>query len=236
MRLKRQLIVLQLVIATTLATVGFSADDFSRWEDSIKQFEHWDTQNAWPRNPVLFVGSSSIRMWPSRESFPDLPVINRGFGGSQIADVNHFADRIVLPYKPRLIVFYAGDNDIAAGKTPERVLEDYKKFVSLVKSELPRTRIIYITIKPSSSRWEKWPQMKQANEMIEALSKEDERLYYCDAATILLKTDGKPDDSLFLKDKLHLNAEGYKRWTTVLQPIIDEALQAQGNRRGRGTR
>jgi hypothetical protein len=111
--------------------------DPQRFAKGIAAFERWDRKNAWPADPILFVGSSSIRMWPTRESFPRLPVLNRGFGGAHISDVNHYFDRVVAPYSPRAIVFYCGDNDIAAGKTPERVLADFRRFVDLVRARLP---------------------------------------------------------------------------------------------------
>src|SRR6476619_4722811 len=100
----------------------------ARFESEIAAFEKWDHQNAVPRDCILFVGSSTIRLWQTADAFPDLPVINRGFGGSTVADVNYFADRIVFKYKPRTIVFYAGDNDIAGGRSPERVFGDFEKF------------------------------------------------------------------------------------------------------------
>ena len=98
----------------------------NRWEKEIQVFEDWDRKNTYPHNAVLFVGSSSIRLWNTRECFPQLPVLNRGFGGAQIVDINHFAERIVLPYKPDIIVFFAGGNDISEGKTSLEVLTDFK--------------------------------------------------------------------------------------------------------------
>ena len=114
------------------------AETTSPFESEIAAFEKWDRQNAVPRDAILFVGSSSIRLWQTADSFPDLPVINRGFGGSTIADVNHFADRIVFKYKPRVIVFYAGDNDIAGGKSPQQVFADFKQFVERVGKAIAR--------------------------------------------------------------------------------------------------
>ncbi|MHC4116368.1 MAG: SGNH/GDSL hydrolase family protein, partial [Planctomycetota bacterium] len=126
-----------------------TAEDLdAKWGAAIRQFEDWDSKNSFPSDAVLFVGSSSIKLWRTREYFSDLPVINRGFGGSQISEVNYFADRIVLPYAPRVIAFYAGDNDVAKGKSANRVFEDYQKFVKTVHGKLPRTRIIFIAIKP----------------------------------------------------------------------------------------
>lgn len=196
-----------------------------KWEDTIHQFEQWDRKNTFPSDAVLFVGSSSIRLWPTRECFEGFAVINRGFGGSQISDVNYFAGRIVLPYKPKVIVFYAGDNDIAAGKSAQQVFDDYQKFVKLLHAKLPGTRIIYIGIKPSRNRWSLWPVMKEANSMIKDFSAKDSRLFYFDSAAPLLGSDGKPIEELFLKDQLHLNDKGYEAWTRLLRPVIKKAFQ-----------
>lgn len=202
-----------------------------KWEETIKQFEQWDSKNTFPSEAVLFVGSSSIRLWPTRECFEEFPVLNRGFGGSQISDVNYFAGRIVLPYKPKVIVFYAGDNDIAAGKGADQVFEDYKKFVELVHKKLPATRIIYIGIKPSRSRWSLWEVMNEANTMIKAFSEKDGRLYYFDSATPLLNSDGMPNGEFFLKDQLHLNEKGYEVWTRQLRPVIEKAFNSDKKNR-----
>ena len=201
-----------------------------KWEDTIKQFEQWDSKNTFPSEAVLFVGSSSIRLWPTRECFGEFAVINRGFGGSQISDVSYFAERIVLCYEPKVIVFYAGDNDVAAGKSARRVFDDYKKFVKLVHQKLPGTRIIYIGIKPSRSRWSLWPVMNEANMMIKDFSGKDGRLFYFDSAMPLLRSDGKPNVDFFLKDQLHLNDKGYEVWTKQLRPIIEKAFKADKKR------
>jgi lysophospholipase L1-like esterase len=191
----------------------------SQWEKDIAAFEAWDAKNAWPRDAVLFVGSSSIRMWRTAESFPDLPVINRGFGGSQTADVVEFMDRIVIKYAPRLIVFYAGDNDISAGKSPQQVFRDYKAFVARVQEALPRTCIIYMAIKPSGSRWALWEKMAEANRLIKEYSVDDTRLFFVDGATPLLGAEGTPDEAFYVADQLHLSDAGYKVWTELLAPI-----------------
>lgn len=196
-----------------------------RWEQTIQSFEDWDSKNSFPLDGVLFVGSSSIRLWPTREHFPGFPVINRGFGGSHISNVNYFARRIVLPYKPRVIVFYAGDNDISGEKTPQRVFDDYRKFINLVHKELPATRIIFVGIKPSLSRWSLWLLMNEANLMIKKFSDKDERLFVFDSASPLLGSDGKPDEQYFLKDNLHLNSKGYDVWTKALKPIVKKAFK-----------
>jgi lysophospholipase L1-like esterase len=199
--------------------------DPNRFASEIQAFAQWDSKNATPAHPILFVGSSSIRMWKTHDSFPQLPVINRGFGGSHISDVVHFADRIVLPYAPKLIVFYAGDNDVAGGKSASRVLCDYRRFVELVHTKLPDTPIIFLTIKPSGSRWSLWPEMHEANNLVKAFSEKSGRLFFADLGTPLLGDDGKPDLTLFLDDQLHLNARGYAVWTKALAPLIRRALR-----------
>src|SRR5262245_12586451 len=129
------------------------AERFARWEKAIAAFEEQDRKQPPPRNAYLFAGSSSIRLWNLPRSFPDLEVINRGFGGSQIADTVHFAPRIILKHQPRMVLLYAGDNDLAAGRTPEQVLADFKALVQVVHKELPKTRVAFLSIKPSLARW-----------------------------------------------------------------------------------
>jgi lysophospholipase L1-like esterase len=166
-------------------------------------------------------------MWRTRESFPDLPVVNRGFGGSQISDVVHFADRIVLSYEPKVIVFYAGDNDIAAGKSAQRVFEGYCRFVALVHARQPAAHIVFIAIKPSRARWALWPEMAKANELIRDWCRRQERLHFADLGTLLLGPDGMPDRDLFLDDQLHLNPKGYAVWTKALAPVLQGAIVSQ---------
>ena len=219
------LVVLCSVVVLNGQDTPEAKDPADRWEKTIRTFEDWDRKNTFPSEAILFVGSSSIRLWPTRESFKDIAVINRGFGGSQISDVNYYIKRIVLRYEPKVIVFYAGDNDVAVGESTQQVFNDYKKFTKLVHEALPRTRIIFISIKPSGRRWSLWPVMNRANMMIKAFSDKDRRLFYFDAATPLLGSDGRPNLDLFLSDQLHLNSKGYEVWTKELRPMIEKALQ-----------
>jgi lysophospholipase L1-like esterase len=195
--------------------------DFARWEKDIAAFEKQDREKAPPKDPIVFVGSSSIRLWNLSKSFPDLPVLNRGFGGSHMADVVHFAPRIVLKYEPRLIVLYAGDNDIAAGKMPERVRDDFQAFVKLVHDKLPKIRVVFISIKPSLRRWGLIDKIRKANALVEAECKKDDRLVYLDIAPPMLGDDGKPRRELFGDDGLHLNAKGYAIWAERLKPYLE---------------
>ncbi len=221
-----------LSVIGAVQTGGPGADpDPNRFAKDIDAFEQWDSKNAFPAAPILFVGSSSIRMWRTREGFPDLPVINRGFGGSHISDVLHFADRMVLPYRPKVIVFYAGDNDVAGGKSAERVRDDYRRFVDIVGARLPQTRLIFVTIKPSGQRWSLWPEMNKANDLVRDLCDKDDRLFFADLATPLLDSEGKPDDDLFLGDRLHLSPNGYAVWNETLRPILSQVLSRSSEKR-----
>jgi lysophospholipase L1-like esterase len=219
------LLIVLFAVATVSAANKPPADlDPNRFAQEIKAFAEGDSKNAVPTEPVLFVGSSSIRLWRTHECFPDLPVINRGFGGSQISDVLHFADRIVLPYKPKVIVFYAGSNDIAAGKSAQRLFEDYREFVRLVHASGPAARVVFLGINPCRSRWRLWPEMKKANELIQEFCRGDPRLVFADFGASFLGADGTPDSSLFLNDQLHLNAKGYAVWTKALAPVLQKIL------------
>jgi len=215
------------VPAVSLAGSPPADPDPNRFAKEIDAFRDLDSKNSVPADPVLFLGSSSIRMWRTHDSFPALPVINRGFGGSHICDVIYFADRVLLPYKPRVIVFYAGDNDIAAGKSAGRVFDDTRHFADLVHQRLPAAKIIFLAIKPSTQRWSFWPEMKRANELIRAFSQKDKRRFFADVATPVLRPDGTPDDSLFLDDKLHLNSKGYEVWTRALSPLLRKVLESR---------
>jgi lysophospholipase L1-like esterase len=225
---------LRLLLITLLIAAGQSrsnADESlladpnpARFEDEIKAFEAWDRQSSFPQHAVLFVGSSSIRKWQTAESFPDLPVINRGFGGSHVSEVNHFADRIVFKYSPRTIVFYAGDNDIADGKSPERVAQGVESIAGLVHTRLPDTQFIFLPIKPSLARWSKWPEMQAANSQVEEFARGKSWIIYVDTATPMLGNDGKPRPELFVEDGLHMNAAGYQIWNEKLRPVLQKAV------------
>jgi lysophospholipase L1-like esterase len=195
--------------------------DPTRFSEEIAAFEAWDAKNAIPPEPVVFVGSSSMRLWNTGERFPDLPVVNRGFGGSHISDVNHFLDETVLRYDPSLVVFYAGDNDVAADKTAEQILEDYREFVGAVLAANPAAEIAFIPIKPSIARWSMWPRTVEANAMIRAFSDSRDELHYVDLVTPMLGDDATPRAELFVEDGLHMTSVGYDGWSERLSAFLD---------------
>jgi lysophospholipase L1-like esterase len=199
-----------------------------RFESSILAFEKKDKESPPPADPVLMVGSSSFAMWRSApDDLKPFPVINRGFGGSTLKDVLHYFDRVVVPYKPRLILLYEGDNDMAGHKDPEKLLADVKTFVERVKKELPRTPVLILSIKPSTSRAALWPKVQEANRLVADYAKTQKGVETVDVGTALLGDDGKPKDELFLKDKLHMNKDGYKLWIEILKPRIEKLLAAK---------
>ncbi|GAB4135606.1 MAG: hypothetical protein Tsb009_02040 [Planctomycetaceae bacterium] len=159
-------------------------------------------------------------MWKLNKSFPELKPLNRGFGGSQIVDSTHFSERIILKHSPKTIVLYAGDNDVAAGKTAKRVAADFRAFVKAIHAKLPKTRILFIAIKPSIRRWNLAGTIQQANRLIANQCQQDKRLVYVDIFKPMLGKDGKPRPELFVKDGLHLNEKGYALWTSILKPHL----------------
>jgi len=173
-------------------------------------------------NGVLFVGSSTIRLWSHLATdFRDQPVvINRGFGGSTLADCEHFARQLVLQYRPAQVLVYAGDNDLAAGRTPAQVLESFVRFTQTVRAELPNTRIAYISIKPSPLRAALLPSMRETNSLIADHLRQLEYADYIDTHTAMLTADGSPRPELFLPDRLHMNASGYALWQSVIAPYL----------------
>lgn len=194
-----------------------------QYEKDIQAFEAADKTNPPPAGAILLVGSSSIRKWTNAPAqFPHHRLIMRGFGGSYVADSVAFADRIVIPYKPKLILLYAGDNDIAADKSPAQVFKDFKDFVVKVQVALPKTRIAFIAIKPSPSRIKFINEIKAANELIQEFITEHPGLVYVDIYTPMLGADAKPRAELFVSDQLHLNDAGYKLWASIIKPVLEK--------------
>jgi lysophospholipase L1-like esterase len=220
--------VLRLVFCAALSGAAlFSAfgATTNRFEKEILAFEARDNTNAPPTNAVLFVGSSSIRMWRSVEQdLPEYRVMNRGFGGSEISDCIYYADRIVTPYKPDVIVFYAGGNDINAGKSAETVFADFQTFVATAHEKLPKTHIAYISVAPNPARWHQIERVRKANELIQNYTRTDSRLSFINAYPHMLGADGNPKPDIFLKDNLHMNANGYAIWREIVRDHLREVM------------
>ena len=212
-----------LLILTTsrVSLTAANAHDFGKWEKEIAAYEQMDRTNPPPADALLFIGSSTIRLWKTlAQDFPGHQVINRGFGGSEIVDSTHFADRVILPYKPRMVLLRAGGNDLNAGKSPEQVFADFKEFVAKIHSKLPRTEIVFISLSPSIARWKQADKEKAVNTMIEEYIRQTPRLKYIETYPMPLGADGQPRSELFVADKLHFNAEGYKLLAEIVRPHL----------------
>ena len=196
--------------AVTLPTVAATPAPWP-WEGEIRAFETSDKLNPPPQGAILFVGASGIGLWKSlQQDFPDYVVINRVFGGSHMSDSVHFADRIVSPYRPKLIVIQAGGNDLAGGKSPQRVLADFQAFVEKVRAALPKARIAFLSVNPSPARWALAAKQRETNQLVKNYITKESGLDYINFWDALVGPDGKPRPDLFVGDRLHNNATGYK--------------------------
>lgn len=191
---------------------------YARWRTSLDSFAEKDGARPPASNGILFVGSSTIRLWSNlHQDFRQAPVvINRGFGGSTMRDCNALARELVIQYRPKEILVYAGDNDLAEGRTPAEVVASFARFVRRVRAELPNARIAYISIKPSPARAGLLERIRETNASIAAYVKTVPGVRYIDVFRHMLGADGHPRHDLFQSDRLHLNGAGYRLWQRVI--------------------
>jgi lysophospholipase L1-like esterase len=216
--LRLSLLILALCVSNTAAQIYERAN---LWQKEIDAFTEIDRRQTPPASPVLFVGSSSFRMWTTvREDFPNVNIINRGFGGSHLEDVIHYAAQTISPFRAKTVVIYAGDNDITAGKTVERVFADYKTLVGVIRQTSPNAKIIFVSIKPSPSRREFWTKFQQLNALVKAETVKDKRLLLADVWSKMLTASGEPREELYLPDRLHMKPAGYAIWRDVLREYL----------------
>jgi lysophospholipase L1-like esterase len=207
--------------ATTRATASTKPHNFARWEKAIAAIEAKDRENPPPRGGIVFIGSSTIARWKDVDDyFPGYHIINRGFGGSEIIDSAHFADRLLFPIEPKMIFLRAGTNDIHAGRSAQAVFEDFKTFEHTVHAKLPETKVLFIGNCPAPVRWNDRDETKKLNELVAEYAKNTPNVAYIDAWDISLTADGKPREELFVKDRLHPNAQGYKLLAERIRPYL----------------
>ena len=216
-------------LAAVLAAAVFlwrqraASGDPAYFESAIRAFEAEDARAMPAPGGLVFTGSSSIRFWSTlAEDMAPLPVVRRGFGGAHMEHVLHNVHRIVIPYAPRAVVVFVGGNDLAAGKTPEHVVSGFREFLAVVHRELPEADVWLLSMKPSKLRWRRWGAMQEVDRGLRELAAADPRVRFVETGRTLLDAAGEPDD-VYVLDGLHLNAEGYRRWTRLLKPRLLEA-------------
>ena len=194
------------------------------FESEILAFEEADRKQMPPAGGVVFVGSSSFKTWNLEDNFPNRGYINRGFGGSTMADAAYYVDRIAIKYKPRTIVLYEGDNDVNAGVSGEAIVASLDKFVRTVHAKLPQTKIVFISIKPSIARWSLVDRMRAANDMIKAYVDRNDNMAYVDADYVFMGWNHKPRPELYdPQGLLHPSAEGKKIWASLMEPFLQDS-------------
>lgn len=207
---------------TTLALVVYAQNKVVQpWAADIAAFKKQDSAQMPKPGGIVFTGSSSIRMWKTLATdFKGQNAINRGFGGSQISDLIRYSNELIFKYKPSKVVLYSGDNDLAAGKTPKQVVNDYSKLINLIHKKMPEVPVYIIAIKPSESRWQLIEEIKAANNGIKNLAQLNNKIIYVDIFTPMTGNDGHPKKEFFLDDQLHMNEQGYKLWTDILIKLL----------------
>jgi lysophospholipase L1-like esterase len=212
------------LLATTalFAVAHAEAPATNRFEKEIVAYEEVDKTAPPPQRAIVFTGASGIKRWKTlAEDFPGLTVVNRGFGGSQISDSVFFADRIVIPYHPKVVVIQAGGNDIAAGKSPDQVLADFQAWATKVRAALPDVRLVYLGQGPSPARWAQREKQQQANQLIRDYIAKGKNMAFVDIWGACLGADGEPRPELYVADKLHPSPEQYQIRAKLIRPALE---------------
>ena len=216
------------VLVLLSMTAAADYPDPERFRPAIDAFLAADAESPPPHGAVVATGSSSMRGWHDRiaEDLAPLTIIPRGFGGSNMKDVRHFLDELVLRHRPRAVLLYEGDNDAARGATPEEILEHFDAIQAGIHEALPETRIYILAVKPSIRRWNLWNTMSTTNALFAARADADPRLTFIDVATPMLSAKGKPRAEIFVRDNLHMNGAGYDIWRDAVRPVLVAAEEA----------
>ena len=208
----------------TAQQASVTLPDPARFEKEIHAFEKTDSHQTPPAGAVLFTGSSTVKNWHKElaADFKGLTVIGRGFGGSNMNDLLHYMDKVVLKYQPRAVVVYEGDNDLKEGLSPDQIFKNYKSFYKRLIARLPETRFYILAVKPSPDRWKHWSKAVELNIQLKTWAEAEPNIYFIDVATCLLNDQQMPRKELYARDHLHLNRDGYKRWRDVVGPALTE--------------
>jgi len=221
-RIIRALII---ICSLSAAVLCLQAQDPERFRETIQEFIELDEMNPSPENSLLFVGSSSIRMWDSMDAaFPEYNVINRGFGGSHFSDAIHWFDALFRPHRPEVILVYEGDNDVASGKRTDTILSDARTLYQKIREVFPTVPIVLISPKPSPARWHLRSEYEAANAALKAFADMEPRLYFADVWKHSLNFEGHPIPESFLEDGIHMNAIGYVIWRNTLRDVLESIV------------
>jgi len=207
-------------------TIVVVAQTDTAFRKEINAFIKADSAAMPGQKQLLFVGSSSFTLWKDvKDYFPDYQIINRGFGGSSLIHLIKYADKIILPYRPKQIIIYCGENDIADAWdknriTPDTVLFRFKTLMSVIRKKLGKVPVVFVSIKPSPSRWKMEADFVKANQLIKAYLRRDKKAVYVDVHNAMLLSDGSVNPDLFIKDNLHMNAKGYAIWQKIIEPVL----------------
>jgi lysophospholipase L1-like esterase len=192
----------------------------ARWEKEMEAFAAKDEESPFAPGGILFAGSSSIRLWEVEKAFPEYRVLNRGFGGSHIRDSIEWFERVIAPYRPRVLVFYAGGNDIHSGKDARTVIADARELFQKVHAALPDTQVLYLSIAPNPARWKEIETVREVNKAILAMTNELKFVRFVDVGACMLGEDGLPLPHIYRADQLHMNEAGYAIWSRVIKPLL----------------
>lgn len=211
------------IILCSVLSIGITTVTAQQFDNEIAAFKKQDSVSFPEKHSILFVGSSSFRLWKNiNNDFSSFTIINRGFGGSALPDVIRYADKIILPYHPKLIVIYCGENDIAASDTvtPEMVAERFKTLFQIIRNKLQDVSVAFVSIKPSPSRWHMKERMIKANELIKKYLESENNTKFINVWNVMLGADGNPLPDIFIADNLHMNEKGYVIWKKIIEPYL----------------
>lgn len=211
-----------LLISVSVFQSNAQDEPYPFWND-IQSFKKQDSASFPPANEILFIGSSSFTKWTDvQDYFPSYPIINRGFGGSSLTDVIRYAEDIIYPYKPKQIVIYCGENDLASSDsvTAQTVFDRFEILFAMIRNRFKNIPLIYISLKPSPSRQKLMPKMMAVNDAIQSFLKKKKNTVFIDVYHKMLGADGKPMPEIFLDDQLHMNAKGYAIWQKEIAPYL----------------
>ncbi len=214
----------KLLLTTFISFISFIS--FSQnYLPEIKAFETKDSLSMPQTGQVLLAGSSTFRLWLTyQQDLKDFPVINRGFGGSQMSDLNFYFDRIVAKYKPKMILVYEGDNDLNAGENSDSVIREFKQFILMVKAKLPKTKVAFCSIRPSLARTAILEKQRAVNQAIKEFCKHQKRVYFVNIQKDFYLPNGEMMTDIFVADRLHLNQKGYEIWANATRKFLHKRV------------